>query len=61
MHLILVMFETKRAVDEPMTVGLWRQCAAYLQRLLVLLEAAPTKVGREGGRKGGREEGREGR
>jgi len=54
MHLILSMFETKRAIDEPMDVALWRQCAAYLQRLLALLEAEPRKVRKEGGSEGGR-------
>ncbi len=44
MHLILAMFETRRAIDEPMDVALWRQCAAYLLRLLALLEAEPRKV-----------------
>lgn len=44
MHLILAMFETRRAIDEPMEVPLWRQCAAYLQRILNLLEAEPRKV-----------------
>jgi len=48
------MFETKRAIDEPMDVALWRQCAAYLQRLLALLEAEPRKVRKEGGSEGGR-------
>ena len=44
MHLILSMFETRRAIDEPMEVPLWRQCAAYLLRILSLLEAEPRKV-----------------
>lgn len=44
MHLILAMFETRRAIDEPMEVPLWRQCAAYLQRILNLLDADPRKV-----------------
>lgn len=40
MHLVLAMFETKRGMDEPMDVPLWRQCASYLQRTLGLLEGS---------------------
>ena len=58
MHLILSTFETKRSIDEPMGVALWRQSAAYLHRLLTLLDAEPQKVRErvgEGRREGGRE------
>jgi hypothetical protein len=40
MHLVLAMFETKRIIDEPMDVPLWRQCSSYLQRILNVLETS---------------------